>query len=69
LDSSETTLTLNSEGPSMSGGGKLSNYRDVIEFRSDDHRLLRALVQEDDGGWREFMVAHYRRHSLGPGSS
>lgn len=61
LDAAQRVLTLNSEGPDMAGEGKMARYRDIIEFVSDDHRLLRGQVLRDDGTWHEFMVAHYRR--------
>ncbi|HEX9943524.1 MAG TPA: DUF1579 domain-containing protein [Thermoanaerobaculia bacterium] len=61
LDASERVLTLESEGPSMSGDGSLAKYRDVIEFKSDDHRVLTSHVQGEDGNWQQFVTAHYRR--------
>lgn len=61
LDSAERVLTLNAEGPSMAGDGKLSKYRDVIELKSDDHRILSSYVLGDDGDWRHFMTANYKR--------
>jgi Protein of unknown function (DUF1579) len=61
LDAAERQLSLDTEGPSMSGDGTMAKYRDVIEFRSDDHRVLTAHLRGDDGGWHAFMTAHYRR--------
>jgi hypothetical protein len=61
LDPSKRVLTLGSEGPSFTGDGTMSKYHDVIEFKSDDHRILRSRVQGADGTWQEFMTAHYRR--------
>jgi hypothetical protein len=54
-------LPLETEGPSMSGDGKLAKYRDVIEIRSEDHRILTSQMPGDDGAWKTFMTAHYRR--------
>jgi uncharacterized protein DUF1579 len=42
-------------------GKKLVKYRDVIEFKSDDHRVLTSHMLGDDGEWRQFMAADYRR--------
>jgi hypothetical protein len=53
-------LTLESEGPSMTGPGTTA-YRDVIEVVSDDHYVLRSLLPGENGQWREFMALHYRR--------
>jgi hypothetical protein len=61
MDAAGRVLTLNAEGPSMSGNGKMAKYQDIIEVKSDDHRILRARVQGDDGTWNEFMTSHYRR--------
>jgi Protein of unknown function (DUF1579) len=61
LDAAERVLTLEVEGPSMAGDGKMAKYRDVIEVESDDHRVLTSHVLGDDGQWHRFMTAHYRR--------
>jgi hypothetical protein len=61
LDAAGRTLTLDAEGPAMEGEGKLAKYRDVIEVKGDDHRVLRSQILGDDGKWQEFMVANYRR--------
>ena len=62
LDATGKVLTLESEGPDMSGvEGKLGKYRDVIEWKSDDHRVLTAKVLGDNGEWNTFMTSQYRR--------
>jgi hypothetical protein len=61
LDAAERVLTLNAEGPSMAGDGKMAKYKDVIEVKSDDHRVLTSHVLGDDGNWQHFMTANYRR--------
>jgi hypothetical protein len=61
LDPAGRVLTLNSEGPNMTGNGSLSKYQDIIEFRSDDHRVLTARTQATDGRWQQLMMIHYRR--------
>ena len=61
LDVTQRMLTLESQGPSMSGDGRTSRYRDVIEFKSDDYRTLTSHAQAADGAWQPFMTAHYRR--------
>lgn len=37
LDTAKQILTLNSEGPDMAIERKTAQYRDVIEFKSDDY--------------------------------
>lgn len=61
LDAAGKVLTLNAEGPSCAGDGKLAKYRDVIEIKSADHRVLTSHLLGDDGQWCAFMTAHYRR--------
>ena len=61
LDAAKKVLTLNTEGPSMADDGRIAQYRDVIEFKSDDHRVLTSHVLGDDGNWQQFMTADYRR--------
>ena len=61
LDATESALTFECDGPDFEHEGKLKRYRDTIEWKSDDHRVLRAQVQGDDGTWTEMMTSHYRR--------
>lgn len=61
LDAAEKVLALDSEGPAMTGEGKLAKYRDAIEFKSDNHRVMTSYVLGDDGQWHQFMTANYRR--------
>jgi hypothetical protein len=61
LDAAENILTLNTEGPSMTGDEKMANYRDVIEFKSDNHRVMTSHVLGDDGQWHQFMTVNSRR--------
>ncbi|QYO64494.1 DUF1579 family protein [Leptolyngbya sp. 7M] len=60
LDASETTLTLNNEGPSMTGNGT-AKYKDMIELKNDNHRVMTSHMLGDDGQWHQFMTVHYRR--------
>jgi len=61
LDAAAKTLTLDTEGPNMAAEGRTANYRDVIELKSDDHRILTSHMLGDDGQWHRFMTGHYRR--------
>ncbi|MGI8739969.1 MAG: DUF1579 domain-containing protein [Gammaproteobacteria bacterium] len=60
LDAAERVLTLDSEGRDFTGE-KMAKYQDIIEFRSDDHRVVTSRLLGDDGMWNQFMEAHYRR--------
>lgn len=59
-DASGNVLTMAVEGPSMSGEGT-SNYRDVIEWKSPDHRRMTSWSEGENGEWRCFMECDYRR--------
>jgi len=61
LDADERVLTLEAEAPDMMNEGKTAKCRDLIEFETDDHRILTSYVLGDDGEWQHFMTAHYRR--------
>src|SRR5688572_28468528 len=53
LDADERVLTLGAEGPSMTYEGTMTQYKDVIEFRSDDHRVLTSHMLDDGGNWQQ----------------
>ncbi len=61
LDASKNLLTLNSDGPSMTEEGKIAKYKDVIEFKSDDLRVMTSHILGDDGQWHQFMTVNYQR--------
>jgi hypothetical protein len=61
LDAAGKVLTLDCEGPSFTAEGKMTKYKDVIEIKSDDHRVLSSQALGDDGKWHGFMTANYRR--------
>ncbi len=61
LNAEGTVLALDSDGPSMAGDGTDARYRDSIEFKSDDHRILTSSVLDQSGNWNVFMTAHYHR--------
>jgi hypothetical protein len=61
LDSTRRILSLHADGPDMAQEGKMAKYKDVIEWKSDDHRILTSHMLGEDGKWQAFMTAHYRR--------
>ena len=63
LDAAQKVLTLHAEGPNFADGGKTTTkFKDVIEFKSDDHRTLTAEMLGPDGRWGVFMTSSYRRN-------
>lgn len=61
LDEVRKTLTLEAEGPGFPDRSKKAKYRDVIELKSPDHKVLTSSVQGADGEWTTFLRADYRR--------
>lgn len=61
LDADRKILTLESEGPSFSGDGTTSKYRDILEIKSPTERLFYSKVLGADGNWNQFMTARYTR--------
>lgn len=61
VDESGNKLTLNAEGPSMTGGDEMVNYRDVYEFTDDDTIVATSLMQDADGNWTEIMRGSAKR--------
>lgn len=61
LDADRRELTLDAEGPSMAGDGKMAKYQDIITLVSDDERTLTSRMLGDDGKWQQVMFARYRR--------
>ena len=61
LDAPEKVLTLNTEGPNMAAEGKITRFKDVMEIKSDDHRVLVSNMLGDDEKWHNVMTIHYRR--------
>lgn len=60
LDEAGSVLTLDTEGPGMSGGG-MTKYKDIIAIKDNDERTLTSVMLGDDGQWHQVMTATYRR--------
>lgn len=54
-------LTLNSEAPPMKPGEKPVQFKDVVELKGDDTRLLKSYMMGPDGEWHQVMNAEYTR--------
>lgn len=61
LDSTEKILMLETEGPSFEKEGHMAKYRDLLEMIDADTRRLQSFALSENGRWREFMNADYRR--------
>ncbi len=63
LDPAKNVLTLAAEGPSFNDPSKTAHYRDAIEIKGPDHKVMTSSVQNDDGTWTTFLRAEYRRRA------
>ncbi|MEX0713880.1 MAG: DUF1579 family protein [Pirellulales bacterium] len=61
VDAGGKTLTLETEGPSHDTPGKLAKFKEVIEVKTDDHKVFTSSVQGEDGKWSTIVTIHYRR--------
>ena len=61
VDEAGKKLTLEAEGPSMSGDGKMVKYRDAYEFKDDGTIVATASMQGADGEWTVFMDGTAKR--------
>ena len=61
LNGTGRILTLNTEGPCPMKPGKLSKFKEIIEFHSNNHRTFKSMLQGDDGKWTTMMTIDSRR--------
>lgn len=61
LDPAGNAVTLTAEGPSPTDPGARAKFREVIEFKSPDHRVSTGSVLGADGRWTEFLTVDARR--------
>jgi len=61
LDDSGKILTLETEGPCPLRPRKLTRFKDVVEIKSNDHRVFRTSVEGEDGKWTQPITINYRR--------
>lgn len=61
LDETRKILALDAEGPSFDDPTKTAWYRDSIEIKSADHRVLTSAFKNPDGTFTTMLRAEYRR--------
>lgn len=61
LEENGTALVLEAEGPNMEDPDSTMLYRDTIRIVSPDHKQLTSAMRLEDGTWKDFMKADYRR--------
>lgn len=61
LDKETNTLTLETQGPCPAGDGTVSNFKEVLQLKSKDHKVFTSSMQAEDGTWTTMMQIEYRR--------
>ncbi len=61
VDVTGNKLTLHTEGPDMAVEGKTAKYKEVIEFKNEDHRVFTSQMLGEDGKWQALMTVHSQR--------
>jgi hypothetical protein len=61
LDAAKKVLTLSTTGPDFTDPTKTAKFRDAIERKDADTRVLTSSMEGADGKWTEFMRAEYTR--------
>ncbi len=61
LDPAGNTLTLETEGPCPMAPEKLTRFREVLQLKGKDHKVMTASVLGEDGKWAPVMTCNSRR--------
>lgn len=61
LDTARRVLTLDAEGPSFSGDGRMVKYQDIIEVVDKDSYLFSSQYRDENGNWIKFMNGKHSR--------
>lgn len=61
LDPTGKTLTLNTEGPCPLYPGKTFKFKEVVEFKTPDHKVFTSSMQKEDGTWQQMVTINSRR--------
>jgi uncharacterized protein DUF1579 len=62
LSDAGDTLTLETEGPSLTQGpDKTARYKEVIQIKDKDSRTFTSSTETEDGKWMKILTIEYRR--------
>jgi hypothetical protein len=61
VDLATETLTLETEGPCPHSPGTVAKFKEVMEVKSGQHRVLTSSMQGQDGKWAAIATINYWR--------
>ncbi len=61
LNEAGDTLTLETEGPCVMHGGQTRKFREIIVFKSKDHKTFTSQILGDDGAWTTMVTVDSKR--------
>ena len=61
VDSTGKILSWETEGPCPQKGGKIVKFKESIELKSKDEKVITSSFLDDNGKWVPMMVIHGRR--------
>lgn len=62
VDSQGKILTFETEGPCPAEGGKIVKFRETIELKNPEHKVLTSM-REKDGKWVKSVVVNYKKRA------
>ena len=61
VDKAGKALTLEAEGPSPVAPGTTTKFKEVLEFKSKDHKVFTSSMQMPDGNWVKIVTINSTR--------
>jgi hypothetical protein len=61
LNEDGNVLTLETEGPCPMAPGTIAQFKEVLEVKSNDHKVFTSTMQGPDGKWTVGMIINYYR--------
>jgi hypothetical protein len=61
MDDSGKKLTLETAGPSPLDPTKTAKYREMLDLKDQDHKVIMSFMQADKGDWTKIVTMEYRR--------
>ena len=61
LSEAGDTMTLDTEGPSLTSPGKTARYKEILQITGKDTRTFTSSTEGEDGKWMQILTIEYRR--------